>query len=313
MTFDLIPQVIIIISIGIIIVIIGRNIPKINNLNERNLFLKREEVKEKEKFFYLYRRMKKRISKEEYKEKIGLMWIWFEKVLRKTRIRFLRIDNKIIFLLDKLREKNIETEVDKNEKNNNISEHESVNEERGTVEIKDNTDLQEDSVYVKDKLLENEILKNVDSDRVAEVVNEDRKSDETLESEREEKEVLRTEIVDKKEETEVCTKEEEKAEIYTKKENAKGKEKEYIEMILKNPIDVKSYWKLGIVYSRRKNYKDAISCFRQITKIDPTYTKAKKKISDLVERMKDKKDNRKKVKKEKEIAKENTKDQKKEG
>ena len=307
MTFDLIPQVIIIISIGIIIVIIGRNIPKINNLNERNLFLKREEVKEKEKFFYLYRRMKKRISKEEYKEKIGLMWIWFEKVLRKTRIRFLRIDNKIIFLLDKLREKNIETEVDKNEKNNNISEHESVNKERGTVEIKDNTDLQEDSVYVKDKLLENEILKNVDSDRVAEVVNEDRKSDETLESEREEKEVLRTEIVDKKEETEVCTKEEEKAEIYTKKENAKGKEKEYIEMILKNPIDVKSYWKLGIVYSRRKNYKDAISCFRQITKIDPTYTKAKKKISDLVERMKDKKDNRKKVKKEKEIAKENTK------
>ena len=307
MTFDLIPQVVIIISIGIIIVIIGRNVPKINNLNERNLFLKREDVKEKEKFFYLYKRMKKRINKEEYKEKIGLMWIWFEKVLRKTRIRFLRIDNKIIFLLDKLREKNIETEVDKNEKNNNISEHESVNKERGTVEIKDNTDLQEDSVYVKDKLLENEILKNVDSDRVAEVVNEDRKSDETLESEREEKEVLRTEIVDKKEETEVCTKEEEKAEIYTKKENAKGKEKEYIEMILKNPIDVKSYWKLGIVYSRRKNYKDAISCFRQITKIDPTYTKAKKKISDLVERMKEKKDNKKKVKKEKEIAKEDTK------
>ena len=305
MTFDLIPQVVIIISIGIIIVIIGRNVPKINNLNERNLFLKREDVKEKEKFFYLYKRMKKRISKEEYKEKIGLMWIWFEKVLRKTRIRFLRIDNKIIFLLDKLREKKIETEVDKNEKNNNISEHESVNEERGTVEIKDNTDLQEDSVYVKDKLLENEILKNVDSDRVAEVVNEDRKSDETLESEREEKEVLRTEIADKKEETEVCTKEEEKAEIYTKKENAKGKEKEYIEMILKNPIDVKSYWKLGIVYSRRKNYKDAISCFRQITKIDPTYTKAKKKISDLVERMKEKKDNKKKVKRE--IAKEDTK------
>ena len=313
MTFDLMPQVVIIISIGIIIVIIGRNIPKINNLNERNLFLKREEAKEKEKFFYLYRRMKKRISKEEYKEKIGLMWIWFEKVLRKTRIRFLRIDNKIIFLLDKLREKNIETEVDKNEKNNNISEHESVNEARGTVGIKDNKDLQEDSVYVKDKLPENEILKNVDSDRVTEVVNEDRKSDETFESKREEKEVPKTEISDKKEETEVCTKEEEKAEVYTKKENAKGKEKEYIEMILKNPIDIKSYWKLGIVYSRRKNYKDAISCFRQITKIDPTYTKAKKKISDLVKRMKEKKDNKKNVKKEKEIAKENTKDQKKEG
>ena len=75
-------------------------------------------------------------------------------------------------------------------------------------------------------------------------------------------------------------------------------------MILKNPINIKAYWKLGIVYSRRKNYKDAISCFRQITKIDPTYTKAKKKITDLMERMKDKKENKKKVKEEKKIAKE---------
>ncbi|MCK5085537.1 tetratricopeptide repeat protein [Candidatus Parcubacteria bacterium] len=307
MTFDLIPQVVIIISIGIIIVIIGRNVPKINNLNERNLFLKREDVKEKEKFFYLYKRMKKRINKEEYKEKIGLMWIWFEKVLRKTRIRFLRIDNKIIFLLDKLREKNIETEVDKNEKNDNINEYKNVNEEREERKIKDNTDLQEDSVYTKDESLENEISKDVDSNKIVETVNKDEESNEIFELEKEEKEVPKTEIADKKEETEVCTKEEEKAEVYTKKENAKGKEKEYIEMILKNPIDVKSYWKLGIVYSRRKNYKDAISCFRQITKIDPTYTKAKKKISDLVERMKEKKDNKKKVKKEKEIAKEDTK------
>ena len=305
MTFDLIPQVVIIISIGIIIVIIGRNVPKINNLNERNLFLKREDVKEKEKFFYLYKRMKKRISKEEYKEKIGLMWIWFEKVLRKTRIRFLRIDNKIIFLLDKLREKNIETEVDKNEKNDNINEYKNVNEEREEKKIKDSTDLQEDSVYTKDESLENEILKDVDSNKIVETVNKDEESNEILELEKEKKEVPKTEIADKKEETEVCTKEEEKAEVYTKKENAKGKEKEYIEMILKNPIDVKSYWKLGIVYSRRKNYKDAISCFRQITKIDPTYTKAKKKISDLVERMKEKKDNKKKVKRE--IAKEDTK------
>ena len=64
MTFDLIPQIIIIISTGIIIVILGRNIPKVKNSNEENLFFKKE--KEKEKFFYLYSRIKKRINKEEY-------------------------------------------------------------------------------------------------------------------------------------------------------------------------------------------------------------------------------------------------------
>ena len=240
--------------------------------------------------------MKKRISKEEYKEKIGLMWIWFEKVLRKTRIRFLRIDNKIIFLLGKLREKNIETETDKSEKDSSVNEYKNANEEKikekETPKIEDNAGWQEKSVYVEDRSSENEVSKEMDSDKTAEIISEDKKSDDASK--------LETNV-------------EEKTEAYAKKENAKGKEKEYIEMILKNPIDIKSYWKLGIVYSRRNNYKDALSCFRQITKIDPTYTKAKKKISDLVERMKNKKENKKKVKKEKETIKEDDKDQKKEG
>jgi tetratricopeptide (TPR) repeat protein len=80
--------------------------------------------------------------------------------------------------------------------------------------------------------------------------------------------------------------------------NKSKKEKEYIDLILKNPNDIRSYWKLGIIYSRKKNYRDAISCFCQILKVDPTYTKARKKIADLIERM-EKRENGKKENEEK--------------
>lgn len=64
------------------------------------------------------------------------------------------------------------------------------------------------------------------------------------------------------------------------------KEQEYIEMLMKNPADIKAYWKLGLIYSKRRNYDDALACFRQIVKIDPTYTKAKQKALELMEKMK---------------------------
>ncbi|MEA2097512.1 MAG: tetratricopeptide repeat protein, partial [Patescibacteria group bacterium] len=277
------------------------------------------------------------VTNEDYKEKISFMWVWFEKLLRKTRIRFLKIDNKIIFLLDKLREKNVEIEVDKNEKNNNISEYKNIDEEKEITKTENDTNWRENTVYTENKSLESEkkVSEDIDNNMEEEVVDtNDNKVVETIsnkslkDADNMEAEIVNSEILkdtddnkaietinneDEKSDEILESKEETKedTEAYAKRDNAKGKEKEYIEMIIKNPIDIKSYWKLGIVYSRRKNYKDAISCFRQITKIDPTYTKAKKKISDLVERMKDKKDNRKKKKKKK-IAKESTKDQKKE-
>ena len=268
MTFDLIPQIIIIISTGVIIIILGKNIPKVKNLNEDDPFFKKEDKEEKEKFFYLYGRMKKRISKEEYKKKIDLMWVWLEKVLRKTRISFLKIDNKIISLLDKLREKHVEVEIDKNEEADNMDKCEDARKEEAEeaqIKEKDGEFLQKEADVVENELQKSEISENTDSNEIREASGEDTKDNDISKFERDAKE---------------------EAEAYAKKENAKGKEKEYIEMILKNPIDIKSYWKLGIVYSRRRNYKDAISCFRQITKIDPTYTKAKKKITDLMERMK---------------------------
>jgi len=257
MSFDLVPQFIIVISAGIIVVIFGKNIPKTKDSDDKNLS-DLQENKEEKRFYYLYNRLKKRISKEEYQKRIDLSWRWFEKFLRKIRISFLRFDNKIVSLLNKLREKNTETDIDKNTQADNMKECDVPTEEGKKYE---NSDFQKQEMFIA---TEDE---NKSSEDIAEVT-------------------IETEEVEKNEDREDFNEEKGDKKLNLDKENTKGKEKEYIDMIMKNPIDIKAYWKLGIVYSRRRNYHDAISCFRQITKIDPTYTKAKKKISDLIERMK---------------------------
>jgi len=66
------------------------------------------------------------------------------------------------------------------------------------------------------------------------------------------------------------------------------REQECIEILMKDPADIKAYWRLGLIYSKRRNYEDALACFRQIVKIDPSYTKAKQKAIELMEKMKKK-------------------------
>jgi len=251
MEFDIVPQVAIVLSMGIIILILGRNISKIKETPDDFLFESKDEKKEKEKFLYLCKRLTRRINKEKYQEKVDSFWVWFEKVLRRLRIKFLRLDNKIVSALDKVKEKNIESE----------SEIEIGDKEQKNDKPKDNDrELESENIYVDNKKIEEKgddeknngndfNLKTEDNPAI--VFDKNKDKDDKLDT-----------------------------------ENKKGEEKEYIDLISKNPIDIKSYWKLGIIYSRKKNYKDAISCFRQITKIDPSYTKAKKKIMDLMNRMK---------------------------
>jgi tetratricopeptide (TPR) repeat protein len=235
MDFDIIPQVVIIFFTGIIVLVLAKNISKVKETPDDFLFESENVKKEREKFIYLYKRLTRRINKEKYQEKVDLFWVWFEKVLRKLRINFLRLDNKIVSALDKVKEKNVESET------------ETKTETKSEDQWREYDKPRDENMYMKDEEVEK--------------IETESKSDE---------DVVKTDELNAG--------------------NKKGKEKEYIDLILKNPIDIKSYWKLGIVYSRKKNYKDAISCFRQIIKIDPTYTKAKKKITDLMERMKKKND-----------------------
>jgi len=250
MEFELVPQLIVVFSAATIVFILGKNISKAENISVGNSFIGGENENEaRKKFFYLYKRLVRRINKEEYQKKIGLFWIWLEKVLRKIRIGFLKLDSKIVSLLDRLRKKNTagnatetKTKVeDKNEKEKkNIEANNFVSDKTIDGERKNNTNLS---------------AKNKKENEINTIGNE--------------------------------IKIEKKDEVNAAEDRAKTeKEREYINLISRNPFDVKSYWKLGVIYSRRKNYTDAVSCFRQIIKIDPTYAKAKKKISDLMERMK---------------------------
>ena len=306
MTFNMLPQIIIIFSIGIIIVILGKNISKLKDLESEELFIEKEKEnkkkEEKEKFFYLYGRLKKRINKKEYDRMINSLWVWLEKTLRKVRINFLKIDNKIINVLDKLREKKTEVEVDKKTQIDNIEKYEDDSVKDNDKDIFADQDqgssLDQEKIFelkaIDQKETEVEFYEHKDEDKDTDdrvMLSEEKLTDE--QDGKKDKEVEKVNSHKDKDEN-----------LYVAKEDAKGKEKEYIEAIIKNPIDIKSYWKLGIVYSRRKNYKDAISCFRQITKIDPTYKKAKNKISDLLEKMKDKKEDKKKAKAKKKDKKE---------
>ncbi len=65
------------------------------------------------------------------------------------------------------------------------------------------------------------------------------------------------------------------------KEQFVVKEKKYIETIIKNPRDVKTYRSLGLLYLAQKNYKDAKESFKQILKINSKDKEAKKKLKEI--------------------------------
>ena len=101
MDFEILPQLVILFSTAGILVIVGRNFSKIKEKESESLFLEKEEVKkEKEKFLYLYKRAIRRINKENYRQKISSFWLWLEKLLRKIRINFLKLDRSIVSILE---------------------------------------------------------------------------------------------------------------------------------------------------------------------------------------------------------------------
>jgi len=288
MEFDLIPQIVIIFSAGIIIFILGKNIPKIKEMQEDDLLFENKDSKEKKKFSYLYGRLTRRIKRDNYQEKTALVWKWLEKSLRKIRIKFLKLDNKIVPVLEKLKKKHTEYE---DNGNGELKTEEEINSEHKNIGGSENdivsavkpeknegndfkfSDL--NNTAKKDNFanrLENE-------PRMDEIAKEEEKAEKEKYSEDKDKEEVKFKTENGKEISKNETKPDEK-------DTRTGKEKEYIDLIFKSPKNIKAYWKLGIIYSRRKKYKDSISCFRQIIKIDPGYTKAKKKVSDLIGKMK---------------------------
>jgi tetratricopeptide (TPR) repeat protein len=282
MDFEILPQLIIILSVAGILVIIGKNFSKIKELEQEEIFLQDvEEQEEKEKFLYLYKRAIRRfINKENYEQKVTTFWLWTEKALRKTRIGFLKLDAKIVSMLQNLRQKNVEAVEKIKEAEEAVQE--DVSEKLATIEnesiVIGSEEVSADKI-VEDKVLIEEIAQEnfeaSESEFIApsEKIEDAKKDEEVIIKETKEKVAVVTATEDEPEES-----------LEAKKVRTK-KEQEYISALMQDPRDIKSYWKLGIIYSRRRNYEDALACFRQIIKIDPTYTKAKQKAIELMEKM----------------------------
>lgn len=301
MEFDLIPQIIIIGASGVVIAILGRNIPKLKGDAGGGFWsgnYDEVEKREKEKFQFLFDRLKKKITKEEYKKKVDLFWIWFEKFVRKIRISFLKIDNTMVVLLEKLREKNIEKieRIFKDAKQKrkivpSMQKRSAWNKDENTKENKfdwnkinkyANPTIQiERKKIIKEAMNDLAIKENSSENNEYSGKKPEDAATPTFQYEEQPapgfEKAVKTEIKKFKSDN--------NAESLESEEKT-SEEKECINMILKNPLDIKAYWQLGTIYARRRNYKDAVECFRQITKIDPTYDGAKNMLSEILEKMK---------------------------
>lgn len=364
MDFEILPQLVIILSMAGILAIVGKNFSKMKEAGSEELFLEEsdKEKKEKEKFLYLYKRATRRINKENYQKKMAEFWVWFEKLLRKLRIIFLRVDGRIVAVLEQLRKKNVESLEDLRRRTEKNMNREKANEAFAkfwnnsgwggrpktgreaaqlTVDMlapkvadRDENTGAEDALpttgdaeaytltpeeaeeikkaqtsYVEAVYSEPEEILAVAEAATPEIGIEPEIEDELAPAAAQKEAVFAeeapaqeisveesmSEVVEEEpvfaEETGTVLSETEDAKAEETEEEKKirtRKEQEYIEILMKDPADIKAYWKLGLIYSKRRNYEDALACFRQIVKIDPTYTKAKQKAIELMEKMKGK-------------------------
>jgi tetratricopeptide (TPR) repeat protein len=357
----------IVFSIAGILFVVGKNFSKVKEASREQIFSEEsvKEKEEKEKFMYLYERATRRINKENYHKKMAEFWLWLEKFLRKIRLMVMKLDGRIVALLERLRQKNVKTveewkkmagAAEKNIQKRQgffaagkeaLKKRKKPDENTGeaAVGMEDTVMpmaggeavLYEEQVISEDEPYEidREDVSRKESEAYAAEYAEEEKtfaSEQEPEAEYAENEAVtarRSELasmIEKIDEfaqeiegTELFKKSEEEArkesiaeetgvqegEVAAEKteeteetgeeivsenpeeENVRTKkEQECIEMLMKDPADIKAYWKLGIIYSKRRNYEDALACFRQIVKIDPTYTKAKQKVIEVMEKMK---------------------------
>lgn len=340
MDFDLLPQMTIVLSIAGILFIVGKNFSKVKEASCEQVFSDEsaKEKEEKEKFIYLYERAIRRINKENYRKKMAAFWLWLEKFLRKIRLMVMKLDGKMVALVERLRQKNVKTVeewkkvAETAEKNIQKSQVFFVNKgalrkRRGAdKDAREAAEAEAGAVLVaageaascEGQIISRENMRETEAGEDAEgrpeahdadhANEEDDASGQEPQVKYAENDAARTvagEEADKRDEAESIGKseegssaeaqDEEAAEDPDKEDASEGseddgirtkKEQECIEMLMKDPADVKAYWKLGIIYSKRRNYEDALACFRQIVKIDPTYTKAKQKVIEVMEKMK---------------------------
>ncbi len=325
MDFDILPQLVIVLSAAGILFILGRNYSKMKAASEQETLFIDNTIQEelaKEKFLYLYKRAVRRINKENYQKKIADFWVWFEKILRKLRIMVMKLDGRMASTLEDIRQKNFENQMErakkmemnirKNMEKENLTKFWRAKREAvrskdrrkktivddlpAPIEATPNAQLLAAGIEAYKKTEESGLAEKAEPLELVEAITmleveeiTAPKEESAPEEEIAVETVAQLEVVEEAaapaETPAGMAPEEEAAETDEKDQIRTKKEEEYIETLMKNPADTKAYWKLGNIYSKRRNYEDALACFHQIVKIDPSYTKAKQKIIELMEKM----------------------------
>lgn len=102
--FELIPQIIIIVSIAGIIVLVARKMPQISSLPEEKKTLDMNGTNQRFKVPGILNRAKAKIKSFKRSKFLHDSLDFFEKILRKIKVVFLKIENKISELAEKVKQ-----------------------------------------------------------------------------------------------------------------------------------------------------------------------------------------------------------------
>lgn len=171
-----------------------------------------------------------------------VLFSWLEKVLRKTRVFVLRLDNIFLSLIAQARDKSQVWTI------------------RSRAWIEHNRLKKREKISVLEGLDKVEVLENLNKNKQLHDKEEDLAFRQKLENMTSQEE----------------TSEQEAAAIVFSAE-----EKDCIDEIAKNPKSVDAYKRLGFLYLRHKNFPDARSCFRQVLKLSPEENEVKKKLEEV--------------------------------
>lgn len=171
-----------------------------------------------------------------------VLFSWFEKILRKTRLLVLKIDNKFIEWIGHSRQKG------------------------DAWTIRSKAWMEHRKMKKREKV---QVLEHLDKVEVSQEIEKI-----TKEVAKEEDKALLEKIEAVKEAEEEFEEAEEEAPV-------SDEEREYIDTITQNPKNIEAYRALGFIYLRQKNYSDARASFRQVLKLDPRDQETKGKLEEI--------------------------------
>lgn len=291
--YNLIPPIIIILSIGGILVIFLKKITKVSkeignevyqnepsennspNISpvsdiERAVHMYGEENTDRQVTFL--ERVKTRLNTGARMRKMQYsLFQSLEKTLRRVKVNLMKIENVATHLTKRISEKTKTFHLPRNENTRN-EEPDSIVQETRATEYKE----REESIItrVRKRKVEIEEVNTEIIEEKEEIMEIQERV--VIEESVPEKPILRKIIQEKPERVQKVKPEQEREFVEL--------EKEFIYRIAKNPNDIESYLALGSLYLSVGNYDDAEQSFRHALKINPGSRKAKKGLREIEQR-----------------------------